>query len=142
VVSLLVDRARVQTLRRTLDLRATLEQLRREGWSPKRAAIALDLGETFLLRVLNGPTSARPKAEPMVRALAAELDERPSVAAALRGLVLESRGGLWPVEFWPTPRGIVQLCCRRALARECGQNEWTPTPLGVDVDAFRQRCSR
>lgn len=137
-MSELADRARVRTLRRDLDLRHTLEQLRRDGWSPKRAAIALELGETFVLRVLLGPVSRRPRADPMVRALAAELDDRPRFAAALHDLVVESRGGLWAVEWRPLPLPVVSLLCRRRLTRQSGPT-WEPTKLGVDVDHLRHR---
>lgn len=135
---MIADRARARQLRRELDLRDVLLQLQREGWSPRRCSCALDLPEAFLVRVLTGRTPTRAaRAEPMVRSLAVELDDRPAVASVLHDLVAETRGGLWAVDWWPLPFRVVALLCRRQLTRRHGEAQWEPTTLGVDVDRFR-----
>lgn len=137
---MLADRARARQLRRDHDLREVLLQLQREGWSPRRCSCALDLPEAFLVRVLTGRAPARAhRAEPMVRALAVELDDRPALASVLHDLVAETRGGLWAVDWWPLPFRVVALFCRRQLTRRHGEAQWEPTTLGVEVDAFRTR---
>lgn len=136
-MSMLSDRARVRLLRRDADLRTVLEQLRTDGWSPRRAAIALELPERFLLRILSGPQRKAARADPRVRELAGELEDHPQVGSALEGLVLDSRSGLWPVDWWPLPYPVVAFTCRRLLAVKHGEAQWCPTPLGVKVAQFR-----
>lgn len=135
-MSALGDRMHVRVLRRTMDLRPLLEQLRREGWSPRRCAEALDLAERFVVRVLNG--TAPTYVSPEVRELARVLDERPPVASALHALAVESRG-LWAVEWWPLRRRVVAAVVSLDLARTTSPDMWEATQLGMAVHRYRAR---
>jgi len=144
------DKAVVRVLRKAhTNLTTIIQTLMRQGWSPGRCAVALELPEAYLIRTVQG-IDGRVRQPPKRRIHRLE-EARKAIStmtfmqlAALRQLIVDSRLGRKPIDQ-PTGRGssgTVAALIDRQLVTRHGESQWLPTPLGLDVDLLATKRRR